>query len=65
MNKTARTIFSIVSLLIFVMLACMMFIGPHLDKKRAFKSGFHGMVISTLEGQKRDHRITVEITNYE
>jgi hypothetical protein len=63
MNKTARTISSIVSLLIFVILACIIFIAPVVDKKRAFGSGFHGMVISTMEGEKRDHRIIVEITN--
>lgn len=39
----------------------MMFILPARDKKRAFKLSFSGTVISTLKGEKRDHRITVEI----
>lgn len=62
MNK-ARNIVSIISLLIFIVIAGMIFIIPARAKKQAFKLSFSGTVISTLEGEKRDRRITVEIVN--
>ena len=63
--KTARNIGSIISLLLFGFFLYIAFVKPIQLKKQAFKSGFNGIVISTLEGQKRDHRITVEIMNGE
>lgn len=41
----------------------MMFILPARAKKRAYKSSFNGTVISTMIGEKRDHRVTIEIKN--
>lgn len=63
--KTARNIGSIISLLLFGLFLYMAFVKPMQLKKQAFKSGFNGIVISTLEGQGRVHRITVEILNGE
>lgn len=59
----ARNIFSLISLLIFAVILYIIFIIPARAKKQAFTLSFSGTVISTLEGKKRDRRITVEIIN--
>ena len=57
----AKNIISIISLLAFGVIVYFMFAIPNRAKKEAFKLSFSGTVISTLKGEKRDHRITVEI----
>jgi hypothetical protein len=62
--KQAKLIFNITIILFFMLMVGSVFFTYYDLKKKAFKSGFSGKVISTLKA-KRGGNITVEITENE